>query len=87
MTKRRNLERERLEVYLLYILLANRQLFRICGLLILLYSIVALLILPESGKVTLGLAILLNIPFYSYQGTVYLAKIGAWVGTFGKKNS
>lgn len=87
MTKRRNLDREKLELYFTYLLLAYRPLLRISGLLLLLYSIMALSIYPKSVGVALAVAIVLILPSYSYQVTLYLAKIGAWVGTLGKKNS
>jgi hypothetical protein len=85
-TKRRNLDREKLELYFIYLLLAYRPLLRISGLLLLLYSIGALPINPKSGCIALAVAIVLVLPSYSYQVTLYLAKIGAWVGTIGKKN-
>jgi hypothetical protein len=87
MTKRRNLDREKLELYYIYLLLAYRPLLRISGFLLFLYSMLTMSIYPISACVALGAAIVLFFPAYSYQGTVYLAKICAWVGTIGKKKS
>jgi hypothetical protein len=84
MTKRRNLDREGLEVYLLNLLLAYRPLFQISGLLLFVTSIVALSLSPIVGVITLGAAIYLVIISYSYQAILYLAKLGAWLGTIGK---
>jgi hypothetical protein len=84
MTKRRNLDREGLEVYLLNLLLAYRPLFQISGLLLFVTSIVALSLSPIVGVITLGAAIYLVILSYSYQAILYLAKLGTWLGTIGK---
>jgi hypothetical protein len=84
MTKRRNLDREGLEVYLLNLLLAYRPLFQISGLLLFVTSVVALSFSPFVSVITLGVAICLVILSYSYQAILYLAKFGAWVGTIGK---
>jgi hypothetical protein len=85
MTKRRDPDREKLELYYVYLLLAYRPLLRISGFLVLLFSMITMSINPISGCIALGVAIVLVLPAYSYQVTVYLAKIGAWVGTIGKK--
>ena len=87
MAKRRNKDREKLELYFIYLLLAYRPLLRISSFLLLLYSMIGLSLYPISGCVALGVAIVLILPSYSYQGTLYLAKIFAWVGTIGKKNN
>jgi hypothetical protein len=86
MTKRRNLDREKIELYFVYLLLAYRPILRISGLLILLYSIVVWSINSIAGFVALVVSIFLVLPSFSYQATVYLAKFGAWVWTIGKKN-
>jgi len=87
MTKKRDLDREKLELYYIYLLLAYRPLLRISGFLLLLYSILTLSINPISGCIALVVAIVLFLPSFSYHVTVYLAKIGAWVATIGKKNN
>ena len=81
MAKRRNIDRERLEIYLLHWLLAYRPILLIGGLFVLAYSIIALFLSPIAGCITLGLAILLLLPSHSDQVTLYLAKVGAWLGT------
>jgi hypothetical protein len=84
MKKRRNLDRERLEVYLLYLLLAYRPFFRFSALLILLSALVAWSLSPIMSSIALGTAVLLAALSYSYQAALYAAKIGAWVGTIIK---
>jgi hypothetical protein len=84
MPERRNLDRERLEVYFVYLLLAYRPLFRISGFLILGYSILVFSVSPIVGVVALGLAVTLVLPTFSYQATLYLAKAAAWTGTLLK---
>lgn len=84
MTKRRNLDRERLEVYLAHLLLAYRPIFQTSGWVILVYSVVAFLLSPVGGSVAFGVAIFLVLLSSSYEMTVYLAKVGAWIGTLGR---
>jgi hypothetical protein len=86
MTKRRQLDRERLEIYYLQLLLAFRPFIQISCLLLLVYSIPALLLSPQVGTVALGLAIFLVVITTSDQAALYLAKLGAWMGTVWKKD-
>ena len=86
MPERRNLDRERLEVYFVYVLLAYRPIFRISGLLIVVYSIIVFSVSPIVGGVALGLAIFLVVPTFSFQATLYLAKFAAWTGTLFKND-
>ncbi|KPL06212.1 hypothetical protein AMJ86_09415 [bacterium SM23_57] len=86
MAKRRNLDRESLEVYLLNLLLAYRPIIQISGLLFLMTSVFALSMSPVVGLITLGIAIFLVMVSFSYQATLYLAKLGAWLGTLRMEN-
>jgi hypothetical protein len=86
MTKRRNLDRERLEVYYTTILLAYRPIIQICAWILMLYALAALAIFKTAGLVALGLAIIFLLLSYSYQLTLYLAKFGAWIGTIWREN-
>jgi hypothetical protein len=65
--------------------MAYRPLLQIAGLLFLLYAIIALSITPQGGFIALGLAIVILLITYSYHLTLYLAKIGSWLGTVLKK--
>lgn len=86
MNQRRNLKREGLEVYLLYLLLSYHPMFLMSGLLLLIYSLVALSFSPIIGSIFFMGANLLILVSFSYKATLYLAKIGAWIGTNQKKN-
>lgn len=86
MAKRRNLDRESLEVYLLNLLLAYRPIIQISGLLFLMTSVFALSMSPAVGLIALGVAIFLLLVSFSYQATLYLAKLGAWLGTLRMEN-
>jgi hypothetical protein len=84
MSNRRRLARERLEIYLVNLLLAYRRLILIFALFMLTYAIVILFINPLLGLVTLLPASYLLLLSNSYNVTLYTARLGAWVGTLGK---
>ena len=86
MAKRQNIDREGLEVYLLNLLLAYGPILKICGLLFLIYAVVALQYSIIMGSITFGLAIVLILLSSSYQAALWVAKIGAWLGTLRKDN-
>jgi hypothetical protein len=81
MAKQRNLDREGLEVYLLYLLLAYRPFLQICGVLFLVFSALGFTFSPAAGGIVFILALLLITLTYSYNAVVYAAKFGAWLGT------
>jgi len=86
MKQRRNLEREGLEMYLLYLLLGYRPIFLVCSLLLMLFSISELSFFPIGGWISFGVALMLVLVSTSFRAALYLAKIGAWAGSMGKKN-
>jgi hypothetical protein len=86
MSNRRRLARERLEIYLVNLLLAYRRLILIFALFMLTYAIVILFINPLLGLVTLLPASYLLLLSNSYNVTLYTARLGAWVGTLGKQD-
>jgi hypothetical protein len=81
MSNRRRLDRERLEYYLTYLILAYRRLIFIAGLLLLIYAIVTISINLSGSIVALIPAIYLLILSNSYNIIVYTARLGAWIGT------
>jgi hypothetical protein len=87
MTKRRNLDRERLEVYYLHLLLAYRPIFQIGAFIVLVFSVAALWLSTIVSSVALGLAIFLVLLSYSYPVALYLAKMGAWMATVWKNDA
>jgi len=86
MSNRRRLDRERLEYYLTYLILAYRRLIFIVGLLLLVYAIAIMFINPSGGIVVLIPAIYLLMLSNSYNVTVYTARLGAWIGTLWKSD-
>jgi hypothetical protein len=85
MSNRKRLAREKLEIYLVYLILAYRRLALICGALLLVYGALILQASPLAGAVSLALAgftLLLNSSFRAVQLT---ARLGAWLGTLGRE--
>lgn len=84
MSNRRQRERELLEYYLLYLLLASRYLILIFGMLLLVYSAAIMMTSPFTGTVTLIPAIFLILLSSSFHVALYSARFGAWLGTLRK---
>lgn len=86
MSNRRWLDRERLEYYLTYLILAYRRLIFIAGLLLLIYAITTMFINIYGGITALISAIYLLLLSNSYNITVYTARLGAWMGTLWRQD-
>ena len=86
MSNRRRLDRERLEYYLTYLILAYRRLILIVGLLLLIYAMATIFINLPGSIVTLISAIYLIILSNSYNITVHAARFGAWIGTIWRQD-
>jgi hypothetical protein len=86
MFNRRRLARERLEIYLVHLLLAYRPLIFIGGVLLLIYALIALLVSSLTGFAALVPAIFLLLLGSSYPAVVYTARLGAWIATLGRHN-
>ena len=84
MSNRRRLARERLEIYLVHLLLAYRRLIFIFGLLLLVYGVIFLFINSLVGFASFVPAIFLLLLSNSYPVTLYTARLGAWIGTLGR---
>ncbi len=85
MSNRQRLARERLEIYLVHLLMAYRPLVFIVGLLLLLYSIASLFASPLVGFASLIPASYLLLLSTLYPVILYTARLGAWVGTLGRE--
>lgn len=81
MSNRRRLARERLEYYLVYLILAYRRLILIVGLALLAYAIATMFVNPLTGATVLLPTIFLLLLGNSYNAVVYTARLGAWIGT------
>jgi hypothetical protein len=89
MSNRRRLARERLEIYLVHLLLAYRPLIWVSGLILLIYAVASLfinsLVGRAAGAATLVPALYLFLLGSSYPVVLQTARLAAWIGTLGKK--
>ena len=83
MSNRKRLARERLEYYLVYLILAYRRLILVVGLLLLVYAIATMFVSPLTGATVLVPAVFLLLLGNSYNAVVYTARLGAWAATLG----
>lgn len=81
MSNRRRLACERLEYYLVYLILAYQRLILIVGLIMLVYAIANIFLNRIAGFAALLPAIFLLLLGNSYNAVVYTARLGAWIGT------
>ena len=81
MSNRRRLARERLEVYLVRLILSYRPLITITGLFLLAYSISTLFTHSLTGNVIMLPAILLLLLGNSYNVVLYTSRFTAWMVT------
>lgn len=81
MSNRRRLARERLEIYLVHLILMYRRLTLIVGLLLLAYAVTTIFVNQVAGFAALIPAIFLVVLGNSYNAVVYTARVGAWIGT------
>jgi len=87
MSNRRRLACERLEIYLVHLLLMYRRLILIVGLLLLVYAIASIFFSQIAGYATLIPAVFLVLLGYSYNAVVYTARLGAWIGTLWRHDN
>ena len=85
MSNRRRLARERLEIYLVHLLLAYRWLTVIVGLLLAAYAIVMMIVSPLIGLAIALPSIYLLLLGSSYNVVVYTARLGAWIATLRRQ--
>ncbi len=83
MSNRRRLARERLEVYLVQLILSYRQLILIAGFLLLAYAIANLFTRSLIGNIIMLPAIFLLLLGNSYNVALYSARLAAWMATLG----
>ena len=81
MSNRRRLARERLEYYLVYLILLYRFLIMIVGLLLLVYALATIFVNRIAGLSALFPAIFLLLLGNSYNVVVYTARLVAWIAT------
>ena len=81
MFNRRRLARERLEYFLVYLILAYQRLILIAGLLLLAFGVTNIFVNRIIGLAALLPAIFMLLLGNSYNAVVYTARLGAWIGT------
>lgn len=84
MFNRKKLDRERLEAYLVYILLRARPLIAVCGLFLLVYSIIVLLQSLLIGCILILAAVYVISLSSSFRIVVLTARWWAWLVTLGQ---
>ena len=83
---RRNFDRERWEAYFMMIILATRPFLFVGAWILLLYTIAAFAAYPIVSLISLGLSVLLFFVVFYDQAAQWIAQIGAWIATVGKKH-
>ena len=86
MSNRKKLDRESLEIYLLNLLLAYRPLLFVIGIFLLFYAIGTMVTTPWAGAIAFISAAILLLLSSSHTLSLYVAKIGAWLGTRWKRD-
>ena len=87
MSNRRRLARERLEIYLVHLILMYRRLILIVGMLLLAYTATTILVNQAAGFAALLPAVFLLLLSNSYNAVVYTARMGAWIGTLWRNDN
>lgn len=80
-SNRRRLARERLEIYLVHLILAYRRMILIAGLLLLVCASTTIVTYPLVSSIVLLPAIFLLLLSTSFNVVLYTARLGAWIGT------
>ena len=81
MSNRRRLARERIEIYLVHLVLAYRPMIWIVGLLLLVAAGTTAAAYPLAASVVLLPGVFLLLLSYSFRVVLYTARLGAWIGT------
>lgn len=81
MFNRRRLARERLEIYLVHLILSYRHMTLVVGLLLLAAASTTTVTYPLAGSVIWMTAAFLLSLSLSFRVALYTARLGAWVGT------
>jgi hypothetical protein len=79
MSNRRRLARERLEIYLVHLLLMYRPLTWVCGILLLVYALLIMIARPLSGLLVLLPALYLLLLGNYFGVVLQTAKLVAWI--------
>jgi len=86
MSNRRRLARERLEIYLVHLILAYRRLIFLSGLFLLIYAVTIMFTSLFVGNALLLPAIFLLVVSNSFNAALYTTRAGAWIATFWRND-
>jgi hypothetical protein len=78
-------DRERWEAYLMMIFLATRPFLFVGGIIMLVYAVAAISAYPLVGGIALGFAVFLFLIVFYDPVTHFVARVGAYIATFGKR--
>jgi hypothetical protein len=84
MSKRRRLDYERLEIYLVQLLLAYRPLLLFCGFILLVCAVAVIVTSVWMGFMMLIFSVFMLLLTSSYPFVVFVARLGAWVALLGR---
>lgn len=87
MSNRQRLARERLEIYLVHLILMYRRLILIVGMLLLASAATTILVNRAADFAALLPAVFLLLLSNSYNAVVYTARMGAWIGTLWRNDN
>ncbi len=85
MFNHKKLSRERLEIYVVHLLLSYRPLIVICGLCFLLFSSALFIFSLLGGSIIGVVAVFVLLLGFSYPVVLFTARLWAWVATLGEK--
>ena len=86
MDKRKQLDRERLQVYYVNLLMAYRPMVLICGILLFAYAVITISHSLMVGGIAGVLAVFTLLLGNFYPVVVFAAKAAAWVVTVGRRD-
>ena len=87
MSKRKQLYRERLEVYLVNIIMAYRPVWMILGLLIIAFSIAILTLSPLAAVIMQLVGIWMLLLVWTYKAVLLTARGSSWAGALWERES
>jgi hypothetical protein len=86
MYNRKRLDRERMEVYLVHLLLKYRGWIMVGGISMLVYAVATVIASPLAGTILAAVAAVPLLIAGSYRAVVFAARLGAWIGTLGSND-
>jgi hypothetical protein len=86
MFNRKKLDRERLEIYFVYLLLAYRRLILICGSILLVSGAAVVISSLAAGGILVAVGAFLALLACSYHAVLFTSRLAARIGTLFQRN-